>query len=197
MFKKENELIYNRILASLVRLAQFGKAEQREKLLQAIKPHLKKTNKMLSEIILFVYAMDLQKLKAGLENIATASPNDYEGQKAYSSGGHATPVTNRYHMARKIVAIWNEEDPSTKAKLLIAFDFYSGNDRYGVAIQTIKKQLQELTKAFPSKDTRQVVDFMDWYEQEVVKLGKKAPNQAKETDLGKFVRKTFKTNGQT
>jgi hypothetical protein len=113
--------VYHGILGSLTHLAQADPATLNPELLQLIKPHLTRTNKWLEEVFWAIWAADLRELKPDLETLATAEPKDYEDARAHSYGGEESPVTGRYHMARKIVALWNEEDDLTRAKLMIAW----------------------------------------------------------------------------
>jgi hypothetical protein len=189
--RQEDGDIHNRILRSLVLLAQRGGAEQRDKLLAVLRPHLKRTNRLLSEIILYIYALDLRELKGDLECIATADPEDYESRQASSYGGAVTPVTGRFHAARKVVAVWNEEDLLTRAKLLIAFDFAADSDAYDAVHATVCKQVQELADAFPRDRAQKVIEFMDWYEKEVLKPSADGTPRSGQTELGKLVRAAF------
>ncbi|HUU23512.1 MAG TPA: hypothetical protein VM389_13350 [Phycisphaerae bacterium] len=183
--------VHNDVLACLVRLARLGKPRHREQVLAMLQPHLTQTNRMLSEIILLIYAMDLRELRAALETLATAGPEDYEERKAYSSSsGEPTPVKGRYHMARKVATLWNEEDPLTRAKLLIVFGFSAERELDGVAVETVRQQLGGLGKTLPPDQAGQVVAFLDWYEHSILRIGP-ATAPTDRPELSRFVREAF------
>lgn len=189
--RERDGYIFNRILASLIRLTQDGGPEHRAKLLVALKPHLQQTNRPLGDIVMGIFALDLRELKADLERISTAGPEDYEGEQASSYGGEVRRVIGRYHAARKVVAIWNEEDGLTRAKLLIAFAFAEGNDEQGAIQQTIPRRLQDLAAGLSSDQAAKVVAFVGWYESDILQVAPNSPGKPGKTELGDLVRKTF------
>ena len=89
--------------------------------------------------------------------------------------------------------IWNEQDPLTRAKLLIAFGLTLGGEGDDVAMLTVHRQLQELAVSLPAQDARRVVAFVDWYEKNTIGHGKTPGDRNNETGLGNYVRETFKT----
>lgn len=161
--------VYHRVLGALTQLARKGGAEHKATLISILKPHLKRTNKMITEIVWCIWAADLRALKADLESIATAGPGDYEGPKASSHGGGVTPVTHRYHLARKIAAIWNEEDSVTRGRLLVAFGFHeayyvASSDAEPERVEQLTTALRDLAGSLSAEQTRQVVAFLKWCE---------------------------------
>lgn len=180
-------------MPSLVRMAQAGTDEQRQRLLAVLRSRLKEIRGNISKTFLYIYAMNYCELRVDLENLATGGPEDYEGEKADSSCSIASPVTERYHVARKVAAIWNEEDPLTRAKLLIAFGLGSGDDSDDVALPEVRRQLQELAGVLPPKDAQRVIDFIDWSEKNMIRHGEVPDGKDHPTDLGKYVRQVFRT----
>jgi len=152
----------DRIVASAVSLAQAGGPEHRARLCRVLASNLRNTNRNISAIALAVYALNLRELRGDLENIATAGPEDYEGARAYSRGGEVTPVTGRFHMPRRILAIWDEEDRLTRAKLLVTFCLNHEADCAGMARRTMRTQLKELVRALSPEEARQAFLFADW-----------------------------------
>ncbi len=110
--------VYSRILGALTQLAQVDPARFNPQLLAIIKPNLAQTNIQMAELLWCIWSADLREVKPELERLATASPDDYEDPKACSYGGSVTPVDGRFHLARKIVSIWNEDDDTARARLL-------------------------------------------------------------------------------
>ena len=150
----------DRILSSLTRLA--SGPDLRARMVQILRPNLRQTGLDIAAVIECVYALDLRELRPDLERIATAGPADCGGQENVGSTGKVAPITERYHLARKAVAAWNEVDPLARAKLLIAFWWNEARFR-GAARPAIRRQLQELAARLPASDKRQVLDFMAWY----------------------------------
>jgi hypothetical protein len=101
-------------------MAQQEPKRYKPRLKKWLSGQLKETNFMIGEILWAIWALDLQELKPEVERVATSSPEDFQGRKAYSQGGDVSPVDQRYHMARKVAAVWNEEDATTRAKLRTA-----------------------------------------------------------------------------
>ena len=74
----------------------------------------------------------------------------------------------RYHMARRIVAVWTEPDPLTQAKceLLLGFNFgyrYGPDSLYHVAMRT-RARLQENVKRLSPAQRQAFADFIQWCE---------------------------------
>ena len=145
--EKEGEA-YNRMRISLVQLALRGTEEQRAKLSAVLGASLKQTDHNPSGAILCIYALDRREWKDDLERIATSGPEDYEGQQSVRGADRNKQAIYRSHDARRIAAIWNEDDPLTRAKLLIAFGFHGHRGpvrrRRAVVPDTVQKHLREL-----------------------------------------------------
>ncbi|MFH1038519.1 MAG: hypothetical protein V1789_07635 [PVC group bacterium] len=170
--KSESGDVYQDVLSTLTYLAQSGGAKYKSQLKSILRPHLKETNQNLTEIIWHIWAADLRSLKPELERIATSSPEDYEGKKAYTSSSNITQVTERYHMARKVVSLWNEEDTVTRAKLLLAFGFdesyymeESGNPE---RLNRMKIELTQLANSLSPEDLNKIESFLHWYDVEYI-----------------------------
>jgi hypothetical protein len=113
--------LYHGVLGALTHLAQSEPSRFNPRLLAILKPHLSHTDKHMAEILWAIWSADLRELRPDLERLATRSTDEYEDRKAHSYGGTASPVTGRFHFARKIVGIWSEPDAFTRARLLAAF----------------------------------------------------------------------------
>ncbi len=76
----------------------------------------------MNEIFMQVLVKDLRSLAPEILIFASFSPDTEDGDGAdYSGGTFKSPVGNRYHIAREIIALWSEKDPTTLAKMWIAF----------------------------------------------------------------------------
>ena len=110
------------VAGALVQLLPRSGPRERQLLADAFRSRLRSTRGFLSEMILEIWAADLRELLPDLERVATSSPEDVEGEEGGSwRSGPARPVVDRFHMARKVASLWNEEDPYTRARLLLAF----------------------------------------------------------------------------
>jgi hypothetical protein len=163
----------DRLLSAVTYLARKGKDTELKKLAVVIAPHFKRTNMQITEILWSAWAADLREFKSDIESIATGSPADEEGRKATSFGGAATDVTERYHLARKIAALWNEEDVLTRGKLLIAFGFSEAYDFVeSDALERgehMKEVLAALAREASPADLKALSEFMAWTEIKVVR----------------------------
>ncbi len=178
------------VLNSVLLMAQTAGDVQKKKVRDRLSPNLLTTGYCLPKIIFSFYCLDRREVKGDLERIATAGPEDYEGERAYSSTSAPGPVTDRFHAARKVLALWNEQDPLTRGKLLVAFGFEEGGRDGSPVGRTVRAQLRELAKTLPAADAAALVAFTVSRERAAAEAqGRKgAPDVA--TDFGNFVRAT-------
>lgn len=118
----------NTVLGALTQLAQADPARLKPRLVSILKPHFSKTNKSMIAILWAIWAADLRELQPDLERLATRNGDEPQDAKARSYGGAVSPVTGRFHLARKIVSLWEEPDAYTRARLLIALAVTESND---------------------------------------------------------------------
>jgi len=112
---------YGWLVGALARLAQIDLSRFNPVLFALLKPELSKTNKSIPEIFWAIWSADARDAQPDLERLATYNPDEYEDEKASSSGGAVSDVRGSFHLARKIVSLWSERDVVTRGKLLIAF----------------------------------------------------------------------------
>ena len=160
-------------LSAVTYLARQGKERELKRLAQVIAPHFKRTNLQITEILWSAWAADLREFKGDIEKIATATPTEEEGRKASSSGGPATEVNERYHLARKIAALWKEEDLLTKGKLLLSFGFSESYEFVESEALERRERMKEVLATFareaPPADLKALGEFMSWAEDRVVR----------------------------
>jgi hypothetical protein len=149
----KDSMTYDRILEAVVLLARSDPARFNPRLTEIIAPQLKATNKAMTGILWAIWMADLRNLLPELERLGTADPEDYEDNKASSSGGEITPVLGRFHLARKIADVWNATDPVTQIRLLTAFamvtpyDYVEGSppERGSPLAAALRQSAQTLT----------------------------------------------------
>jgi hypothetical protein len=160
------------LLSAVTYLARKGKDTELKKLALVIAPHFKRTNMQITEILWSAWAANLREFESDIERIATASTADEEGRKATSFGGAVTEVTERYHLARKIAALWNEEDFLTRGKLVIAFGFSEAYEFVeSEALERgehMKEVLAALAREATPADLKALGEFMTWSEDMVI-----------------------------
>ncbi|MEW6367271.1 MAG: hypothetical protein AB1714_21785 [Acidobacteriota bacterium] len=159
---------YRDLLNLLAWMTPEATMEQRAKLTEAIRPEFTRTHGALDEILLTVWAADLRDLKPDIERIATSGPEDIEGSRgaAWSSG--ATVLRDRYHMARRVAAMWNEEEPLTRLKLLLAFAlqetylFGSSDPSMNLRVARLRQQIEADSKRLAQEQRQELIAFMRW-----------------------------------
>jgi len=112
-----------------------------------------------------------------------------EGTRSDRSANDPAEIPDRYHLARKIAAVWNEEEPVARAKLLLAWgfhdvqhvviprevsragdsmsaadDYWSARSRRAERSVRMKAELERLANTLSAEHKRDVVAFIDWYE---------------------------------
>jgi hypothetical protein len=120
-------------LGPLVQLAQADPEHLNAKLESFLTPHLKTTSLHVTDLLWAIWAADLRGLKPEIERLATSSPDEYEDKRSDTWGGTIQPIEGRFHLARKIASLWNEEDPDTKVRLMFAFLLQDGASFVGGA----------------------------------------------------------------
>ncbi len=116
-------------------------------------------------------AGNFRELKGKLEQIATTGVDDEESEEGQDAELF-WKISRRYHLARKIVSIWNEEDHATKARLLIAlaFELYFNHFGERVRFNRVKMELERASKPLTPAQRSEVLSFLGvcgkQYEQE-------------------------------
>lgn len=163
-------MIYGEVLGPLTQLAQCDPAKYNPRLRAILQPQMKQTNKMVTDLLMAVWSADLRVLKSDLERIATSGPDDYEDERAHSCGGEMSAVEGRFHLARKILSLWNEEDVVTRCRLLLAFGF---KDAYAFVEEPVpersarmKIELAKAAQLLTREQRKDVGIFLQWYQGE-------------------------------
>lgn len=118
-------------VGALVLMVQSHPQQLQTKLQALLQPHLQETNASIPAILWAIAAADLRELEPELARLATHDPAEYEDRRANAYGGEKLPVTGRFHVARKILALWQERDAFTRARLLTALAVDAGHDVIG------------------------------------------------------------------
>ncbi|MBI2837841.1 MAG: hypothetical protein HYX75_05980 [Acidobacteria bacterium] len=170
--KTPDGFISNRLLSSLSLLAQTGGGPLKDRFAQILRPHFAATRCDIDELLWCAWAADLRSLLPDVQRIATSSPVDIGGSGGSVSGGRPPPVTSRYHLARKLASIWPEEDPLTRAKLLLAFGFQECQVLVGAreveGWRQMEMSLCALSATMTSLQITQLLQFTAFCETELI-----------------------------
>jgi hypothetical protein len=138
---------YNKLvlLDHIIVLSNNSGGKHRQEILDYIKPHLKRTSFAPNKLSSLIYAAGFIELVPELGQIATRNQNEYEGVRSIVSGGNAVDLNKRYHGPRLMIALMNEVEPLTKAKLLskIATGYFEESFQY-----RSQKEFRDLYNAF-------------------------------------------------
>jgi len=110
---------------------------------------------------------DLRELKPEIEKLATSSPNDVEGYLGKPLNHRDGETRKHFHTARCIASLWNEEDPVTRAKMLIGLaivqrGMFAGYPGAECVHSALARECEGLT--FGQRE--EVLKFVDWCESE-------------------------------
>jgi len=182
------------VLDSVVRLAELSEPSLRKRIPEVLRTALAREREewALRVPILCAWRTDSRELRGDLDRLATAGPLEYEGplQKPAAPDGEAH---GRFHLARKVLSLWDEQDPLTRGRLLVAFGFEEGT---GVE-KTVRRRLADLARSLTPADRRELAGFAAWYEQRLADRRKQRgepPAPSSRTDLGDFVRELSASN---
>ncbi len=163
-------------LSAVTYLARLSKEPGLRRLAQILAPHFQRTNLQITEILWSAWAADLREFKDEIERIATGSPAEEEGPRASSSGGPVTEVNERYHLARKIAALWNEKDRLTRGKLLLALGYSQTYEFVESEALERREQMEAALATLAGEATPAELEalrrFIIWAEDSVVKKEK-------------------------
>jgi hypothetical protein len=154
---------FSELLPSLAIIALKEPEPYRAKLKELLLPQLTETHGNLQRVFWTAWITDQREIKGDVEKLATSAVSDVEGALATTESNHAARVQHRFHAARQVASIWNEEDPVTSAKLLIAagleqsvvFGENPGRER-------LHEELQRIANGFTPEQRGKVRAFIEW-----------------------------------
>ncbi|HEV7403635.1 MAG TPA: hypothetical protein VGO11_11935, partial [Chthoniobacteraceae bacterium] len=120
-----------------------------------------------------LWQLDLHELKDDLEKFATSDPEDVAWRDSGDSG-HGAPPGQRSHFARQIASLWNELDPLTRARLLVAFTVAQAAtfaDEYNGALEHLDQQLAALRPELTPAQLATAAAYVTWCEAADAKRG--------------------------
>ncbi len=154
-------------LPALCLIAQREPRPYRGKLKQLLAPELQNTHGELDAVLFAIWRLDLREFRPVLEHIATSGPADYEGPYTRGTCSPAQTVDEqRYHRARHILALWDEKDAFTRARLQIAFAVEAEESLAAKTDGALAFLCRDLrTSSFTPEQRAALREWTDWCEQ--------------------------------
>ena len=166
----DDGMVYSEVLGSLVQLAQCDPAKFNPRLQAILKLQLERTNKMAADLLMAAWSADLRALRPDLERLATSGPDDYEDERAHSCGGEERAFEGRFHLARQILSIWDEEDPASRCRLLLAFGLHQAAEfveepepEWRARMET---ELASIGRILTTEQRKEAASFLAWYQEQ-------------------------------
>ncbi|MHC4202972.1 MAG: hypothetical protein ACYSU0_23545, partial [Planctomycetota bacterium] len=158
-----------RILSALVMMARKDPRDCRAKLLSVARQQLTATTMDINKVLSAVCGGDLRELKGRIEELANGAPGEAEGPLARCSMERPRKVVGRYHRARMIASLWNEEDALTRAKLAVAYNVevcwrHCYRERDDVYFERMRDELAAAKRPLDDGSLAELKDFLGWYE---------------------------------
>lgn len=156
------------VLAVIERMKPQLTASQSASLLGWIRSNFNQTRGPLDNIVLSAWSTDATELRPEVEQLATSSPDDIQGESCNSGSSELRKVSGRCHLARQIASLWNEEDPITRVRLQVSFYlqypyYFDRNDFSGTfRFELLKTQLSDALLLLPQSQHDNVLKFLDW-----------------------------------
>lgn len=149
---------------------QSGDPKKRADMLSMLQPHFVKTNSYMPAILIAYFHLDLRSDAKALRALATFDDTDIESREASQLGGPLHKPKGKFHLARQILAVWDETDPTTQARLLIAWRVHHSQlGDQSLLLEQIDTQMNALIASgtLSKTDTR---NFIDWCHQQTGSL---------------------------
>ncbi|MHC4526729.1 MAG: hypothetical protein ACYS29_02555 [Planctomycetota bacterium] len=160
----DETLLFDDLIAAVAVAAQAAGPERSKKLSDFLRSQLRRTRYEVKHLIWAAWVADFKDLRADLGRIATSGPDVCEDED-YS--GPSRDVTGRYHLARKVASLWNEDDPITRGRLLIAFAFELSHfiEHEPGRLDRLRQALSDAAKELSTDQRQRVAGFLNWREQ--------------------------------
>jgi hypothetical protein len=152
-------------ISAMILVAQKEGEPFRSRMSKLLAPELRETKGFLNDTFRAFWQLNLREMKGELERIATSGPSDYEGNSGSGGSNHRDQVQHRYHLARQIVALWNEKDPLTRTKMQVALAAANCAELQNTddgALEAARTQLAAMYRELSQEQRKELIAFMDW-----------------------------------
>lgn len=160
---------FGSLVEALATLAVARPDPRRAQLEEFLRPRFHRHKGLMNDLFLTALALDLKGLRQEIGPLATAEADVPDGEGAHSWGGNfEKPDEERYHRARHVVALWDEPDPATRARmwcLLIAsvpHEFAPGQSTIGSELcRRVEAALKQVPPAVRDACLKRVLNDQD------------------------------------
>lgn len=157
--------VQERLWLAMVSLAQQNPVQIKPRLKKIFLPEFDRCSWEFDGMVSYMWMADLRDLKPDLEKCANSGPEDesHQGYSSQTDDGKYVGLERRLHIARKVVALWNEEDPATRGRLLLAFGLFRREFSSPEHLFRMKSELAQLEPVLTPADKQVVAGFLAWY----------------------------------
>jgi hypothetical protein len=117
-------------------------------------------------LMMEAWSLDLRELKHVFEGLATSCPEDYEFDWTNQNHPDVPPFPQRSHLARQIVALWEDNDSFTQCRLLIAFalseNYRKVADTESVYLESFVKNLERSYSLLTAEEKDKIDVFCEY-----------------------------------
>ncbi len=148
----DDEYVKNQTLQALALLAIDGTAEQRGVLMRLVRAGIRRGDDSTEGAIWAAWIAGLRDLAPELAKRATSGPDQAEG------GG-------RWHMARKVLALWRTRDPWLKVRLLVTLAMGDASIFWDEDVERrirLVRDVREVSAALSPEAIRKLGVFLAW-----------------------------------
>lgn len=186
---------YPELMGALVLLTQADPAQLNPQMLAVIRRELEKPKPMMNEVFWAIWSAGFQELKPDLERLATLTSDVNEDARSKPVDARLRKETGRYHVPRKIVAVWSEPDPLTRAKLLVALLLMENNGFvWSSALErrvTWKKEMSAATAGLSPEAKKELNEFIAGIEKDPPNIDGQCPPPVTIEKVIALVRESF------
>ncbi len=126
-------------LNALSTLALANPEKRMGQLVDFIRPCFTRHEGMMNDLFAVALSLDLRGLAPEIQHLASTGPDVPDGECANGLGGKFTgPENNRYHFARHVIALWQESDADTLARMWLALVIAHPGDFARTSIIAVK-----------------------------------------------------------
>ncbi len=157
---------FESIIDALAQLAADSPPEFRAVLEEVVRRRLATSDGMMQDAFLAALALDLRGLRPEFSKLATSGPDVPDSPLARSAQGLPSNAGGQlYHAAREVLALWEENDPATRARLWIAL-VISHPTRFGARHQDeflwreLRARAEENFRPLPPAERKRTVQEM-------------------------------------
>ena len=156
---------HSKVLPALTLIAEQEQEPYRAKMQERLGSELKASLGWLNSWLWAAWILDLRELDSELKRLATRGPQDFDSELGFGGTNQRVPVAQRLHRARHLIALWNEEEPLTLARSLVAFAVANAEMFEEFEGTSHRRLAAEIARAKPDLKEPELVaarEFIEW-----------------------------------